>query len=103
MNTREYKYRKGEMLIGNGYTWKKVDDGVIPKGAIFGGLSSDGGNLFIGKALHEGSLIVGRVSVNGVLFAAHNQQEIIKKSFEILVKDAPDEKHSDSRENFYSF
>jgi hypothetical protein len=100
MNNDENKLQDGEMLISNGYSWKKIDDGVVPKNAVFGGLLSDGQNLFIGKTTHEGNLIVGRVTVIGLLYAAYKGREIIvNKSFEVLIKDNG-EKSSDSSKIF---
>lgn len=100
LNNKEHKLtteHHGEMLIKSNYKWVKVDDGLIPKNAVIGGLLSNSQNLYIGKASHEDTVVVGRVSADGALYAPWKEGELVKNSFEILVKDV-DQKSLDSCE-----
>lgn len=39
--------------------FKCIADGQVPSNALQGGLNEDGEKLYIGRAQHEGSLVVG--------------------------------------------
>lgn len=41
----------------------KANNGEIPVGALSSGHTEDGEPLFVGRATHEGSLTVGKVSL----------------------------------------
>src|SRR5690349_12831666 len=60
----------------------------LPRNAILGGRDSDGAQIYVGRAMHEGDLIPCKVlPTKKVAYLAHNGVEIPKHNFEILVGD----------------
>lgn len=60
--------------------------GPLPSNAILGGRDTDGAQIYVGRAHHEGELIPCKVlPTKQVAYVAHNGSEISKHSFEILI------------------
>lgn len=60
-----------QVLVGTNTQWVTSVDGVIPPNAIPGGNSEDGETLYIGRAQHEGTTPIGKVS-----YLSENQKHI---------------------------
>lgn len=59
---------------------------TIPPHAVVGGRDTDGAQIYVGRASHEGDLIPCKVIPSKqVAYISHNGAEIAKPSFEILV------------------
>lgn len=58
----------------------------VPPFAVLGGRDTDGAQIYVGRASHEGDLIPCKVLPSKrVAYIAHNGVEVPKHSFEILV------------------
>ncbi|XP_049534383.1 C3 and PZP-like alpha-2-macroglobulin domain-containing protein 8 isoform X1 [Anopheles darlingi] len=70
-------------LTGTVACWIPVSNGEIPPNAVVGG--SDGEDLYIGRAQHEGALIPGKVvRSHGVCYVAWGGVENPKAEYEVL-------------------
>lgn len=49
------------------FDWVPAQGGEIPPHAVVGGKTSDGEDLYIGRAYHEGSQTVGKVIIDQIL------------------------------------
>ena len=61
---REIRYREYQVLTnpnGANLTWAHGKHGNVPLGALVAGKDKDGESLYVGRALHSGSLVTGRV------------------------------------------
>lgn len=75
-------------MCGFDCTWVPSFDDRIPVGAVEGGYSEDMGRekLYVGRALHCGHLIPGKVQPSHrVCYIPYEGREIPHKKFEILV------------------
>jgi hypothetical protein len=58
----------------------------LPRNAIVGGRDTDGAQIFVGRAAHEGDLIPCKVIPSKqVAYVSYNGSEISKHNFEILI------------------
>lgn len=65
--------------------WIHACDGALPSGALEGGKQSNGETLYIGRAVHERSLIVGKVHPShGVLYIPFAGKELAVNQYEVL-------------------
>jgi len=59
---------------------------LVPKDAIIGGRDTDGAQIYVGRASHEGDLLPCKVIPSKkVAYVAYNGSEITKHNYEILV------------------
>uniref|UniRef100_T1IXB6 Uncharacterized protein n=1 Tax=Strigamia maritima TaxID=126957 RepID=T1IXB6_STRMM len=66
--------------------WVGASDGAVPNGALQGGVTDDGENLFIGRTQHEGTLTVGKVHPShGCLYIPFGGGEHNYEHYEVLV------------------
>lgn len=59
---------------------------MVPKDAVVGGRDTDGAQIYVGRASHEGDLLPCKVIPSKkVAYVAYNGSEITKQNYEILV------------------
>ncbi|EDW72335.1 uncharacterized protein Dwil_GK20869 [Drosophila willistoni] len=84
---KEHNVSSYEVLVGHGYAWAPSSDGRVPRHAISTGKTRTGEPLYVGRASHSNSVIVGKVHPShGCLYVPFGGQEITIKSYEVLVK-----------------
>lgn len=65
--------------------WVKCDGKEIPSNAVVGGEDHHGVPLYVGRALHDGSLIPGKINLaTGSCFVGWNGDAFEKTEFEVL-------------------
>ena len=89
-NCREHGKKQYEVLtaeVNSRYDWIPSSNGQVPSGAIQGGYNSRSEVLYIGRTLHEGVLIPGKVNPSHrCLYVAYGGKEhAYKVGYEILV------------------
>lgn len=68
------------------FKWVQSSHGIVPPGAVPGGITFTGETLYIGRAYHCGQLIVGKVHCShGCMFIAHCNAEHRALEYEVLV------------------
>ena len=68
------------------YKWIPSKNGEIPQRAIPGGYTGDGETVYIGRVVHDGKMICGKVHPSHrVLYVAHEGKECAHPTYEILV------------------
>ena len=68
------------------FKWVPSSNGLVPQRAIPGGYAGSGETVYIGRVVHEGEMICGKVHPSyGVLFVAHEGKECSHSTYEILV------------------
>ena len=66
--------------------WIKTRGNNIPTNAMKAGEDPEGGPLFVGRALHEGGLVPGKVQPkHGCCYIAYGGEEISKEEFEVSI------------------
>lgn len=76
------------MTVGGSAVWVPTSGTAIPDGAFIGG-EDNGESLIVGRALHEGALIPGKVvASHGVCYVAWGGGEHGKPDYEVLVGSA---------------
>lgn len=85
---REISHDSYEYLVRPEYghiEWRRAYDGLIPDGGLPAGHTSEGEPLFVGRAYHEGSWVVGKVQrSHGVLYVPFGGDEIPIHDYELL-------------------
>ncbi|XP_037579611.1 uncharacterized protein LOC119462336 [Dermacentor silvarum] len=84
----EHCYQDYQMLVSDGASlkWLAASDGSLPSGAIQGGTTSEGEPLYIGRAHHNGMLIVGKVQLSHkCIYIPLGGQEYKHTNYEVLV------------------
>ena len=86
---KEHAHQNYQVLTNPNHAclaWVPASSGQIPTGALLGGEQADGTPLYIGRAYHHSSLIVGKVHPrHHVLYVPFAGSEIAIKSYEVLV------------------
>lgn len=86
----EKRHDQYEYLVRPAYgsiDWVPAHDGLIPSGAVMGGRTSNGETLYIGRAYHQGSWVIGKVhSSHRVLYIPFGGDEISISDYEVLVQ-----------------
>lgn len=86
----ELKHTAYEFLVKPAYGsfgWVRAADGEIPGGAIQGGHTSKGETLYIGRAHHKGSFVIGKVHPSHkTLYVPFGGKEHKHHEYEILVQ-----------------
>lgn len=68
------------------FEWLSASGGSVPSGAIQGGRTKAGETLYIGRALHDRELIVGKVHPsNNCLYIAYDGKEYRYEQYEVFV------------------
>ncbi|KAH8020074.1 hypothetical protein MRX96_027353 [Rhipicephalus microplus] len=66
--------------------WVPAADGDVPNGAVQGGTTSDGEQLFVGRVHSGDNVFVGKVQPShNALYVAHDGQEVKFNNYEVLV------------------
>ncbi|CAG2109003.1 unnamed protein product [Medioppia subpectinata] len=85
----EHGHRDYQVLTnpsGSNLVWVPAANGEIPLGALQGGQQSDGQKLFIGRAYHSGSMVLGKVHPgHNTLYVSYDGQEVPIHNYEVLV------------------
>lgn len=70
-------------MNSTGHYWCQ-SSGEIPPGAVKAGVDKDGGDVFVGRAFHQGEVIPAKVVPNqNIAFVAWNGEEHPKEEFEV--------------------
>lgn len=86
-NGQEIPKHTFEVLCGGNVSWVPSGFGSVPPTAVFGGRTSSGEALYIGRAHHMGSLTPGKVHPSHqTLYIPYGGSEIPIKSYEVLVE-----------------
>lgn len=81
----EHGKRDYEVLTNCQPQWIRCQGNSIPPQAVPAGETSDGEKLFVGRALHEGTMILGKVHPShGAIYIPYGGKEISYDSYEIL-------------------
>lgn len=84
-NNREYYANDYEVLVDFKGAWVSTSDDKIPPNALKAGYAVDGETLYIGRAMHDGNLLVGKVQKsNKSVRVTYNSTEIPYNKYEIL-------------------
>jgi len=68
-------------------SWIDGANGEIPPNAVQGGMEPDGEVIYIGRAIHNGTVTVGKVhESHGCCYVSYGGEELNFKQYEILVK-----------------
>ena len=68
------------------FEWKNSSNGKIPQGAIKGGYTMNGELLYIGRVLHEGVLLCGKIQPSHeAIYVSYRNKEHKYSSYEILI------------------
>ncbi|KAL1472450.1 hypothetical protein MTO96_039318 [Rhipicephalus appendiculatus] len=84
----EHLFRDCQVLVSNGapLAWLPESNGAVPSGAIQGGKTHDGEPLYIGRAKHNGMLIVGKVHPSKRrLYVSFDYKEHNYSEYQVLV------------------
>ncbi|XP_017783331.1 PREDICTED: natterin-1-like [Nicrophorus vespilloides] len=57
----EYTKCEYDVLCEQRFRWETINCGIIPKGAVAGGMTRCGETLYIGRVYHQGTHTVGKV------------------------------------------
>ncbi|XP_063216418.1 uncharacterized protein LOC134527556 [Bacillus rossius redtenbacheri] len=80
----ELPFKEYEILILKWAMWVPSGHGGVPPGAVWAGKDQDGGDIFVGRAFHEGDMIPGKVVPgHGGMFVAWGGQEHSKFDYEV--------------------
>lgn len=86
---QEHGHREYQVLTnpnGANLVWVPSSGGEVPLGALQGGRQSDGQTLFIGRAYHNGSMVIGKVHPgHKTLYVSFAGNEIPIHDYEVLV------------------
>lgn len=82
----EHSYNKYDVLCGGNGEWISVDNGVLPTNAVPGGMTADGETLFVGRAMHEGTITIGKVQPSHeCCYISYGGREFGYRKYEVLV------------------
>ncbi|CAG2111289.1 unnamed protein product, partial [Medioppia subpectinata] len=84
----EHGHRDYQVLTnpsGKDMVWVPAANGEVPYGAIEGGEQSDGQVLYIGRAYHSGSMVLGKVHPgHNTLYVSFDGHEVPIRHYEVL-------------------
>ncbi|XP_049873966.1 uncharacterized protein LOC126372310 [Pectinophora gossypiella] len=85
---RQYVEDEVELLTGYNVKWVKTKGACIPENAVVGGYSEVRREpLYIGRAMYENNLLVGKVHVlYKACYFAHRRKEVEVSAYEIMVR-----------------
>nr|BAN20153.1 conserved hypothetical protein [Riptortus pedestris] len=67
------------------HRWVPSSGGHVPSDAVVAGMDKDGGQIFVGRAFHEGDLLPAKVCpTHGCAFVAYSGEEVTKIHYEVL-------------------
>ena len=90
IGNKEHSKQQYEVLVADvnaRYQWIRSSGGQVPHGAIQGGRTSRGEPLYIGRKIHAGVMIPGKIhpSQGGLFIAYGGKEHAYQSDFEILV------------------
>lgn len=79
--------RDFEILVcSSDFNWVAADSGNVPVNAFAAGKSEQGETLYIGRVMHEGNLVVGKIQPSHrVCYIASDQVELNFNKYEVFV------------------
>lgn len=85
---KEHAVKDYQVLATSGEAqleWLPAADGFVPCGAIEGGRTGTGEKLFVGRAHHQGSHVIGKVHpAHKVLYIPFDGKEVPLNTYEVL-------------------
>lgn len=64
--------------------WVPSQGGYIPPGAVKAGMDKDGGDIYVGRAMHEGDLLPCKVCpTHQCAYVSYGGQELSKHQYEV--------------------
>jgi len=91
---REHAHPEYQILKNPGnidLIWMRASDGKTHAGSVEAGEQANGEKLYIGRAAHGGSLVVGKVHPShGVCYVPFAGNEVVKRQYEVLLIDDVD-------------
>lgn len=77
-----------EVLLNDNYSWVESSDGATHENAVIGGSTENEETLFIGRVLHEGQLLPGKIHPSHrCIYVPFCGAEHAYQQYEILVKE----------------
>lgn len=82
----EHGHNEYEVLCGTGGMWIPSSDGQVPDQAVPAGESDSGEPLFIGRANHNGCIVIGKVQPShGCCYIPYGGEELSFSNYEVFV------------------
>jgi uncharacterized protein (UPF0297 family) len=75
-----------EVLMNTGFKWIKASNGYVPENSVIGGRSLSGEPLYVGRTLHNGQNIPGKICRLSKCIYIPFGEEICSKEYEVLVQ-----------------
>ena len=90
IGNKEHSKQQYEVLVADvnaKYQWIRSSGGQVPHGAIQGGRTSKGEPLYIGRKIHAGVMVPGKIhpSLGGLFIAYDGKEHAFQSDYEILV------------------
>ncbi|XP_055606537.1 uncharacterized protein LOC129754466 [Uranotaenia lowii] len=86
-NGQEIPKHSFEVLCNGNVTWVPSGFGTVPPNAVFGGRTSSGETLYIGRTHYMGSLTPGKVHPSHqTLYIPYGGSEVSVKNYEVLIE-----------------
>jgi Protein of unknown function (DUF3421) len=85
----EYPKYGVEVLCGGQVHWAASSFEQVPAGAVVGGQTSNGENLYIGRGIHGSHMFLGKIqpSLQRLFISAGDGYEVALRFYDILVED----------------
>lgn len=79
-----------QILTGRGLRWKEYEMGRFPYAAIKSGYGENRVPLFVGRAVHEGNVLVGKIHPqNNRIYVPYKGREYSYNKYEMLLAGRP--------------
>lgn len=75
-----------EVLMNTGFKWVKATEGFVPENAVVGGHSLTGDKLYVGRTMHGGFNVPGKICRRSKCIYVPYGGEFSHKDYEVLVQ-----------------
>lgn len=72
--------------MNTGFKWVQASEGFVPENAVVGGHSMSGEKLYVGRTLHNGFIIPGKICRRSKCIYVPFGGEFSYKDYEVLVQ-----------------
>lgn len=72
--------------MNTGFKWIQASDGFVPENAVVGGRSMSGEKLFVGRTIHSGFNVPGKICKRSKCIYVAYGGEFSHKEYEVLVQ-----------------